>query len=82
MKNFDRSKEIILQLLSQNPESELYWVHLHLSTKTIDKKMSSQAIFRAYEVNSSSPVVLNVLLCHYYETKQISKFFSCIKVAQ
>lgn len=56
--------------------NEDLWIHLHLFTPGED--VSSKALFKAYDINPSSALVLNCLLTHYLSSGQISQFFQAL----
>ena len=39
-------------------------------------------LFKAYDMNMANTNVLNCLICHYYGTKEYTKMFKVIKIAQ
>ena len=44
--------------------------------------MSRQALFKAYEIDPNSSLVLNTLISFYYKNKEYSKFFQSLQLAQ
>ena len=82
--NLNRQKEAkdqIFALLRKEPQNEKLWVHLHLYTESTDSEMSKQALFKAYDINPASALVLNCLMRHYLSQKQVTKFFHALQVA-
>lgn len=43
--------------------------------------MSSKALFKAYEIDPTSPLVLNMLMLHYFKNQQFKKFFQTLQIA-
>ena len=61
---------IILSSLNQNFKgNEVYWLYLHIVTAVSDPDLSSKALFKANQLNPSSPKVLGAMLLHYYRSK-------------
>ena len=53
----------------------MYWVYLHLFTAHSDLEISKRAMFKAYSLNPSNPIVIACFLVHYYTQKDYAKFF-------
>lgn len=77
--NLKKPKEAeaqIMSLIRQDPENDKYWIYLYLYSK------NPKALFKAYDINPGSSLVLNCLIAHYYRSKEFVKFFRAIQMAQ
>jgi tetratricopeptide (TPR) repeat protein len=82
--NLGRKEEAIKEvktLLKRDATNEKMWVYLHIFTRESDPAISEKALFKAYDINSSSALVLNCLLSFYLRSGELSKFFGALQVA-
>ena len=75
----DEARTEVMHLLRNDPMDEDLWVHLHLFTSGEE---STKALFKAYDINPSSALVLNCLLTHYLSSGQIAQFFQALQMAK
>ena len=75
------AKEQVMALLRKDPQNEKLWIHLHLYTEKSDPEVSRQALFKAYDINPSSALVLNCMMRYYHDRGEFSKLFRVLQLA-
>ena len=54
---------------------------LHIFTAEIDPETSKKALFKAYDLNPADLAVMNCLLSYYLRTRQQTKFYHTLQMA-
>lgn len=60
------SKNLVMKLIKLDPGNELYWLYLYIFTQISSPLISKSALFKAYDINPSSSLVLNSLISFYF----------------
>ena len=59
----------MLALLKAEPDNDVYWTNLYFYTG------NEKALFKAYDINPCSSLVLNSLISLYFKKQEWKKFF-------